>query len=207
MGPDHLAAVAPLAAAKTKKAWSLGVRWGTGHASGVTLVAILTWLLREILPIEKYSNYCERLVGVMLIAIGIWGLRKALRFELHTHEHKHEGHKHMHIHSHDENTTHTTAKITPHVHTHAALGVGILHGLAGGSHFLGVLPALAMPTKSAAGAYIISFGLGTIAAMAGFSATIGLFGTKILRQGPAYFKSLMASFSVIAIGVGVYWLR
>jgi len=35
--------------------------------------------------------------------------------------------------------------------------MGILHGIAGSSHFLGVLPALALPTPGAAISYIAAF--------------------------------------------------
>ena len=34
-------------------------------------------------------------------------------------------------------------------HTHAATGLGVLHGLAGTSHFLAVIPALALPPVGA----------------------------------------------------------
>ena len=43
--------------------------------------------------------------------------------------------------------------------------MGVLHGVAGTSHFLGVLPALAMPTRAAALVYIAAFGGGSILAM------------------------------------------
>ena len=48
--------------------------------------------------------------------------------------------------------------------------MGVLHGVAGSSHFFGVLPALALPTTSAAVLYIGAFGVGTVAAMTIFAA-------------------------------------
>ena len=43
-------------------------------------------------------------------------------------------------------------------HGRAAFAVGTLHGLAGSSHLLGILPALAMPSDLAAGIYLLLFG-------------------------------------------------
>jgi hypothetical protein len=38
MGPDHLAAIAPLAVRRARRAWLPGARWGLGHSAGVVLV-------------------------------------------------------------------------------------------------------------------------------------------------------------------------
>ena len=37
-GPDHLAAVAPLAAERETRPWRAGLLWGVGHAAGVVVV-------------------------------------------------------------------------------------------------------------------------------------------------------------------------
>src|SRR5215471_11582691 len=95
-GPDHLAAIAPLAMKRQRSAWLTGLRWGVGHASGVAFVGILSLMLRGVLPVDLISNWSDRLVGVLLIGIGIWTLRKALL--IHTHAHQHEGETHEHIH-------------------------------------------------------------------------------------------------------------
>lgn len=206
-GPDHLVAVAPLALNQREKTWFLGIRWGFGHATGVVLVAVLAGLFRELLPVELFSERCERLVGVMLIGIGIWALRKALRFNLHVHEHTHHGyaHKHMHAHTAMQHQSKTHIQL-PHAHNHAAVAVGIMHGLAGGSHFLGVLPALAMPTHFTAGIYLFSFGIGTVLTMAVFSFAFGWMGWKLTNSGITYFKGVMATCASAAILVGGYWL-
>ena len=98
-GPDHLAAIAPLAAKHPRNSWIAGLRWKVGHASGVCLVGIMTLLLRGLIPVELVSKSGDRLIGVMLIAIGAWALRKGLRIHAHA------------------------------AHMHAALAVGTLHGL------------------------------------------------------------------------------
>ena len=74
-GPDHLAAVAPLAASDRARGWRAGWTWGIGHASGVMVVAVLAVLLRDALPpLDWISAWGERTVGGALIALGLWSL-------------------------------------------------------------------------------------------------------------------------------------
>src|SRR5512136_1769586 len=87
-GPDHLAAVAPLALNARERHWQPGLNWGMGHTAGVLLVGLLALLLREVLPIEALSSWGERLVGVVLIGIGVWGARRAAGLTIHVHEHE-----------------------------------------------------------------------------------------------------------------------
>ena len=69
-GPDHLAAVAPLAVADREKGWLAGWTWGVGHAAGVVVVAALAVALRDVLPpIDVISAWSERIVGAALIAV------------------------------------------------------------------------------------------------------------------------------------------
>src|SRR5437762_425481 len=103
-GPDHLAAIAPLAARKPKQSWIPGVRWGVGHSAGVAVIGLLSLWLRDLLPVNLLSAWGERLVGLMLLGIGAWGLRKALR--IHAHEHEHHGERHLHMHAHSPRVEH-----------------------------------------------------------------------------------------------------
>jgi ABC-type nickel/cobalt efflux system permease component RcnA len=205
-GPDHLAAVAPLAVESRRKAWMAGLRWGLGHTSGVLLVGFGALLLRGILPVQLISSWSERLVGVVLIGIGIWGFRTALKKRVHVHEHVHDGHEHKHVHLHGANTAHRPVEQKTHVHTHTAFAVGTLHGLAGSSHFLGVLPALAFPTRQEAYSYLGAFGVGTILAMILFASVVGMISRGFAGRGLQAYRYLMYSCSVAAMGVGVYWL-
>lgn len=153
---------------------------------------------------ELLSTWGERLVGVLLLGIGFWALRLALKQNLHAHEHEHDGERHLHLHTHSQG--HTPDEETPHQHRHAAFGIGTLHGLAGSSHFLGVLPALAFPTKLQAVIYLLGFGAGTIAAMAVFSWGIGWLTTRLGTHGVKAYRGLMAASAVAALGVGCFWL-
>jgi hypothetical protein len=200
-GPDHLTAIAPIAVKHPRRAWLTGAQWGLGHSAGVFFVGLLVLLFREILPLASISSWSERIVGLLLIGIGIWGLRKALSQKLHTHAHTHEGGSHVHFHLHS--LRESEHQHNPHAHSHAAFGIGTLHGVAGSSHLLSVLPAFALKTQTEVVAYLFAFGLGTIAAMAAFSYGVGFWATHVgsLRA----YRRLMAGSSALTLAVGVFW--
>ena len=197
-GPDHLAAVAPLAIADRSRGWFAGWTWGLGHASGVVTVAVLAVLLRDVLPpVEALSAWSERLVGAALIAVGLWALRRSTRLEAIPHAHGSVAHDHLHV-----------RRGPPWVrrlgHAHASFCLGVLHGVAGSSHFFGVLPALALPTRGAALVYIGAFGIGTVAAMTAFAAAAGHAGSGAVSTGAH--RRMMQAGAGIAIAVGSVWM-
>jgi sulfite exporter TauE/SafE len=205
-GPDHLAAIAPLSLHRRVGAWITGARWGIGHASGVLFVGLASLFVREFIAIEALSSWAERFVGVALMAIGLWGLRKAFSRHVHVHEHSHDGQAHVHVHAHADGHTHAETQDVRHSHTHAAFAVGTLHGVAGSSHFLGVLPALAFPTKIQAVSYLFAYGLGTILAMSFFSTAISFLARHASHAMVGARRWLMAGCSAFAIGLGTFWL-
>lgn len=174
-GPDHLAAVAPLAGGRGK-AWRAGFLWGLGHSGGVLAVALAALALRGALPLDALSSWSERIVGVVLVGIGLWGFTRALRGPIHSH-----------------------------VHVRAAAAVGVLHGIAGSSHFLGVLPALALPSAAASFGYLAGFALGTVAGMTGFAGGLGVLGGP--DDAPRHRRWLLSASSALAIVVGLVWIR
>ena len=186
MGPDHLAAVAPSAALRGRDAWRSGLRWGIGHSSGVLCVGIALILLRQLVDISKYAWIGERFVGVALIAIGIWGIRvlmnnRALSLTA-------SGQSHHH---HAERT---------------ALGVGVLHGLAGGSHLFGVIPALALPSLGLSATWLVLFGVGTVVAMVAFTSILGFIVHGMAQRIDRLYRVALCTCSVVAIGIGCWWL-
>jgi hypothetical protein len=187
-GPDHLAAVAPLAAGNRHHSalgemspgegwrqrvdgWKTGLQWGAGHTAGVLLVAALLLLMREQLPLDAISAYSERLVGVALIAVGGWGIWKARQ------------------------------AAAPHSHPGASFAMGTLHGLAGSSHLFGVLPALTFSLRSDAALYLSGFGIGAIAGMTAFAAGIRMAAIRFGNLGNFLYAS-----SAAALVVGGVWL-
>ena len=207
-GPDHLAAVAPLSLAPRHRAWVTGMRWGLGHSAGVLIVGVLSLALRGLLPLELLSSWAERLVGVVLLGIGIWGLRNALTSHVHVHEHSHGGQSHAHIHVHGQATAHSHSAVTTkgHTHSHAAFAVGTIHGLAGSSHFLGVLPDMAFPSTAQAVSYLGAYGLGSILAMAVFSTVMSWMTRGLASTGANAYRVVMTTCSVVSMVVGGYWL-
>ena len=197
-GPDHLAAVGPLALEERRHGWFVGWTWGLGHAAGVVVVAILAVLLRDMLPpIEVISDWSERVVGVALIGLGFWALRRSARIEPEPHAHGTLAHEHLHV-------RRGPAWFKRLGHAHASFCIGVLHGVAGSSHFFGVIPALALPSLAASFAYIAAFGVGSVVAMTAFAAAAGAAGSGA-RRAPAH-RALLATVAVVSMTVGTVWL-
>jgi hypothetical protein len=199
-GPDHLAAIAPLAIADRRRSWVAGWTWGFGHASGVVVVAVLAVLLRDLLPpIHLISVWGERVVGGALIGVGLWALRRGLDIGHAPHTHNGVPHDHVHVRS-------GPWFLRRLGHAHAAFLMGVLHGVAGTSHFLGVLPALALPTRSAALTYVFVFGAATVAAMTAFAAVVGLAAGRWAVRGTSAYRALVFTGAIVAIAVGSFWI-
>ena len=198
-GPDHLAAIAPLAVDRRQRGWLAGWTWGLGHASGVVVVALLAVLLRDALPpIDLISAWSERFVGAALIVVGLWALRRSARIQAKPHVHGAFHHDHLHV-------QRGPGWVRRLGHAHASFCLGVLHGVAGSSHFLGVIPALALPTRMAAVTYIAAFGVGTVAAMTAFAAVVSLAGRSTRRHHYVH-RALLAAAAVLSIVVGGIWL-
>lgn len=198
-GPDHLAAVGPLAVADRRRGWLVGWTWGLGHASGVIVVAMLAVLLRDLLPpVEAISAWSERLVGAALIALGLWALRRSARVEPAPHEHGPLTHEHLHV-------RRGPAWMRQLGHAHASFYLGVLHGVAGSSHFFGVLPALALPTRAASLTYIVAFGVGTVVSMTAFAAVTGFAASRTRHASTAH-RAVLATAAVLSMAVGTVWL-
>ena len=177
VGPDHLAAIAPIAGRAARRGARIGARWGLGHAGGVALVALAARFVLERGVLDELSSWSERAVGVALIALGLWGFYRSMQGSLAEHAHV--------------------------ARARAAFGFGALHGLAGSSHLLGVLPALAQPSDAAALAYLAGFTAGVIAAMTAFAAALAW---SVERSGPRWRRALAHVASAAALVVGAWWL-
>jgi hypothetical protein len=193
-GPDHLSAVAPLVVGQRCRGWMAGLFWGIGHSLGVWIVGLLALALRGLLPVERLSSWSERLVGAVLIAVGLWGLRRVW-LSRHPAIHPENGQEHGHAH-----------EVQPSRPPKAALWIGSLHGLAGSSHILGIFPALALPSIAASVSYVAGFGLGAVVAMVAFSSALGLVAVRITSRGSFGYQALLGAFSAASIVVGGYWL-
>ncbi|HXX94238.1 MAG TPA: nickel transporter, partial [Planctomycetota bacterium] len=149
------------------------------------------------------EGWGERLVGLTLVALGLWGFRSLSKGRLHAHAHEHGGESHVHFHVHAQGAH---DRPDAHVHTHAAFLVGVLHGLAGTSHLLGVLPSLALPTWQQTAGYLAAFAGGTVASMTLFAAVVGFLAPARAERGMAYFRWALGVSSAVCTLVGVAWI-
>ena len=211
-GPDHLAAVTPLAIESKKKAWKVGIFWGLGHLLGMSLIGVLFILFEEFIPIEKISEYSEQLVGFVLIFIGVWAFyqvfnKKNKHQHLHVHSEKSPVvHKHSHDPDHDNMHHHDHGKKIRHSYF-TSFSVGVLHGLAGVAHFILFLPILGLDSTFAAVQYIIGFAIGTVVAMTTYAFAVGKIATLAKKEhNEDFFKGVRLAGGLFAIIIGIYWI-
>ena len=81
-GPDHLAALAPIAVQDPGRAAKLGFRWGLGHGIGVLLLGLLGMFARDWVAVEALSTWAEVCVGFVLVIVGGWALQQLWLFWL-----------------------------------------------------------------------------------------------------------------------------
>ncbi len=197
-GVDHLVAMTPIALRKPRVAINNGLAWGFGHSAGVLVLSIVAILIKDIAHIEKMSSLAEFLVGISLIVVGALAIRNSFGLNIHAHRHKHgDGYDHDHIHLHVLGSKkHLT-------HTHASTGLGVLHGLAGASHILAILPALALP-PFAAFIYLAAYLVTSIATM---GAVLGAISFASLKAGNRFLPLLFCLFGFISFFTGLIWIQ
>ena len=197
-GADHLVSMAPNSMREPRQALRDGLSWGIGHSTGVLILSAVAILAKDLVNVEMMSSVAEFVVGLTLLIVGVLAIRAALGVNIHKHNHQHgvdRVHQHFHFHF-LGNKKHSR-------HAHAATGLGVIHGLAGGGHLLAVIPALALPPFGAF-IYMFSYLIGSIASMCtvvlGISMASGRLGQKLS-------KYLMTSTGVISISIGFFWLQ
>jgi hypothetical protein len=198
--PDHVAAVTTLAGqqARLRDAWRLAVAWSFGHTATVALVAVAAAALGLRLP-ETLWPVADLVVGLTLVALGGSVLVRWARGRWHVHAHAHDGVSHLHLHSHAHGAAHS------HRHPAAglrwALGIGLLHGLAGSGAILALLVASA-PTRAAQGSWLATFGIGTVVGMLVVSSLVFGVIRAGSRRGTAWVAALRLTAAMGAVAVG-----
>jgi len=197
-GVDHLVAMAPVALRNPRIALRDGLAWGFGHSAGVLLLSVLAILLKDLAHIQRMSSFAEFSVGAALLVVGVFAIKTALGLSIHAHSHDHlDGNAHDHIHLHFRGRQRHSR------HPHTASSLGVLHGLAGASHLLAVIPALALPPLGAA-AYIAAYLFGSILTMAAFLFVISLATIRAGRRALPLIVGLAGGLSVIT---GIFWIQ
>ncbi len=221
-GPDHLAAVTPLAIDSRKKSWRVGLSWGLGHTFGMLLIGALFVLFKQYLPLNLISRHSETVIGVLLILIGIWALLRTYIRHSHgsrPHSHFHTRpflYAHIHRHTHDDGTEHPVSSTSDHEHKEipdirqnalTALGIGVIHGFAGFSHLFALLPSLALPSVMDSVIYISAFAVGTILTMVCFSFFLGVVAFQaVLKNKQVFLKWFTLGGGILAIAIGILWI-
>jgi high-affinity nickel permease len=194
--PDHLAAVATLAADRRGAGapWTLGALWGLGHSLALLALAGALTVLELTMP-PSLTRSLELLVAAMLLVLGgralfqAWAQGQGGAVATH----RHAGLLHAHA--------------APPEHVHLSrwtlsarpLWVGLLHGLAGS----GALTALVLAELHSAAArlvYIALFGVGSTAGMALMSS---LLGASLARLGTS--RWLLGAAGSGSMVLGVLW--
>ena len=177
--PDHVVAVSTLVdgEARIGRSVRLGLVWGAGHTTTLVIGVLLIGLLK--LPVtEDALGWFELPVAAMLIGLGAWSLRDAIRP--------------------------TPREARPHVHARegwAGYGVGLVHGLAGSGALL-LLVAAALPTLAAGVGYAVLYGLGSVLGMG--AVTLALSVPLRAAQGrPALYRALVGLAGALSVGLGV----
>lgn len=176
--PDHVVAVSTLVdgEARVGRSVRLGLVWGAGHTTTLVIGVLLIGLLK--LPVtEAALGWFELPVAAMLIGLGVWSLRDAVR---------------------------PPQRETRHVHARegwAGYGVGLVHGLAGSGALL-LLVAAALPTLAAGVGYAVLYGLGSVLGMG--AVTLALSVPLRAAQGrPALYRALVGLAGALSVGLGV----
>ena len=198
-GPDHLAAIAPIASSNPSKALKLGILWGLGHGLGVVFLGMLAQYFQNELDLDSIGLWSERIVGILLIGIGIWSLLQAKSLIVHQHHHNHDGTEHQHLHMHSNIDKGNTSQPT---HGHSVFGVGWLHGMAGTGHLFGVLPSLALPSHAVPW-YLGAYLMGAVCSMALFS---WLLTGWLQNASQSKMKRMLQGTGVGAIIIGGLWI-
>mmetsp|Transcript_46262 Transcript_46262/g.86377 ORF Transcript_46262/g.86377 Transcript_46262/m.86377 type:complete len:334 (+) Transcript_46262:92-1093(+) len=187
-GPDHLAALAPLAlrSRRSGAAFRTGVFWGSGHVAGQVLLGTGLLFVSRCSCFRsagmRFGLWAEQLatlaVGVVLMTIGAMGLKESREWDAEQ----------------EESGTGTSF-------SWKTFATGLLSGMHPDALLL-CLPALTLPTRSAGLVFLASFGAGSMLAMGGYTAALRA-ACKSLGDDKVRRVSFLASAMALTLGVGV----
>ena len=196
---DHITAVTHFISLEpdpVKSAW-FGFRWAIGHA--VTVLGLGSLILLLHLKFDPaFERYAELLVGVTLIALGIWGLVLLWRERRHTHRHEHHTTAHDHAHSHTPGREH--------VHKFAPTLVGMVHGASGTVELFVLIPITLITVTRLAYFYIGLFSMGCALTMSLYGYVVGRFYRRANETGQRIYRALVILTSTSGLVLGLVWI-
>tara|TARA_A100001388_G_scaffold227124_1_gene178406 strand:+ start:242 stop:766 length:525 start_codon:yes stop_codon:yes gene_type:complete len=165
---------------------------------GLILLTILTFLIKDLAKVDTFSNFSEFFVGISLLIVGFFAIKNSFQLSIHSHSHKHKnGVAHQHVHFHNKKQK------THNKHSHALTGLGLLQGIAGGSHFITISPVLVLPTTQAI-AYLFSYLIGSLISMIIFSYLVSY---SLLISGQKYIKKLILFVGGLSFSIGIFLVQ
>jgi ABC-type nickel/cobalt efflux system permease component RcnA len=216
---DHMIAVTTFVTGRPAlgAAARFGFRWGIGHSAavmvfgGVLLVTGIQW------P-ERYDTLGEGLVGAMLVGLGFWALRSGRvlhlhppeqhgdHAHLHVHRRAHEDHDHPHQQVHRDEHVHHDGHDHRHHHGHGVTLVGLLHGLAGSSAVVALLPVTLIGRLDVGFAYLLVFGAGVTAGMVCYALIAAFAIRRTAERSVVLGRRLTQAVGGAGIVVGMWWV-
>jgi High-affinity nickel-transport protein len=204
--PDHLVAVTSLVAVDggdVRGAARLGAWWGAGHATALLLIGIPLILLKSSMP-GWLEHGAETAVGIVILLLALRIVVKWLRgdFRAGSHPHRRPGgptsHRHLHRGGQPEHR-HRNVR-TP----RQALGIGLLHGLAG-TGAVALLLIAALPGKLEAAAALAVFAPMSAASMTLCTTAFAWLLTRPLID-PLYRTVLIPAFGLFGLLFGAWYV-
>lgn len=205
---DHMLAVSTFVSRRPSVplAARFGARWGLGHSLAVLAVGGVLLVLGVRWP-SRWDALGEALVGAMLAGLGGWALWSARRMHLHPVE-EHGGHAHLHVHGTGAEHTHAHSQ-DPDApdHSHGGItAVGFLHGLAGTSAVVALVPVTLMADVRAGLGYLAAFGIGVTLAMTLFAMAAAAAMQRAHARSLALGRWTVAGVGLAGLVTGVFWI-
>jgi high-affinity nickel permease len=227
--PDHVIAVTTIVSRHRtiKHAAVVGAFWGLGHTLTILAVGGGIILLGWVIP-TRVGLSMEFSVGLMLILLGIMNLTGILQWiseirssapgspgHIHSHPHTHGEYVHSHPHGHAPESHPHKPEETPLGWLDRRFGrigfyqlarplvVGIVHGLAG-SAAIALLVLTTIQDPRWAVAYLLVFGVGTIAGMMLMTAAIAVPFTFTNARFAGINRGLRLASGFLSLGFGLY---
>jgi hypothetical protein len=220
--PDHVIAVTTIVSNQRNsvRAALIGAFWGVGHTLTIFVVGAGIILFNLVIPV-RLGLSMELSVAVMLVILGLMNVSGFLRAMpassidnhngenvVHTHSHSHGDFVHSHPHAHSPNL----APLASLDRTFGRNGlyqylrplmVGIVHGLAG-SAAVALLVLTTIRNVPWAIAYLLIFGVGTIAGMMLITMSLASVFTMAGKGRQKFSRRLTLASGLLSLGFGLF---
>jgi ABC-type nickel/cobalt efflux system permease component RcnA len=208
---DHVVAVSTIVSEHRTlpRAALVGGLWGAGHTAALMAVGAVVLALRVAVP-RRTAAWLEFCVALMIIALGVNALWRAVRgrARVHLHRHSHDGAPHTHVHFHEAGSG-REGHAAQHTHAVSRVGwkpllVGAMHGLAG-SAALTLLVLTQIESFALGLLYLAVFGLGSVGGMLLMSCLIGLPFALSARRFSRFNYGLQTLAAALSIAFGLWY--